>query len=110
MPASALQAFQISCPVLMRRQDQSGLTSAGAWNAVCAEAASVTPANAAAFFRDRFDWVSVGDGKAFATGYYEPEIAGSRTPLPGYVPIHGVPTDLIALHSAGRPDGQGPGR
>ena len=37
----------------------------------------------AGFFRDRFDWVRVGDGKAFATGYYEPEIAGSRSPGAG---------------------------
>jgi membrane-bound lytic murein transglycosylase A len=99
----ALQAFRTSCPVLMRRADQSGLTSAGAWAGVCTEAATLTPENASAFFRDRFDWVSVGGGKAFATGYYEPEIAGSRTPLPGYVPIHAVPTDLTRCT---RPDGQ----
>jgi membrane-bound lytic murein transglycosylase A len=39
--------------------------------------------------------VKVGDGRAFATGYYEPEIEGSRTPLPGYVPIYRVPPDLV---------------
>ena len=99
----ALQAFRASCPVLLRRQDQSGLASPAAWASVCAEAAAVSPASAAAFFRDRFDWISVGDGKAFATGYYEPEILGSRTPLPGYVPIHGVPADLTRCT---RPDGQ----
>ena len=38
---------------------------------------------AAGFFYHRFDWVQVGDGKAFATGYYEPEIAGSPVPLAG---------------------------
>ena len=63
----------------------------------------MTPANAAAFFRDRFDWVSVGNGKAFATGYYEPEIAGSRTPQPGYVPIYAVHTELTRCTRA---DGQ----
>lgn len=57
---------------------------------------------AAGFFRDRFDWVRVGEGKAFATGYYEPEIAGSRVPLPGYVPIHIKPLDLVRCI---RPDG-----
>ena len=58
----------------------------------------------AAFFRDRFDWVGVGNGKAFATGYYEPEIAGSRTPPPGYrVPIYGGPADLIRCTT---PDGR----
>jgi membrane-bound lytic murein transglycosylase A len=99
----ALKAFQASCPVLLKRQDQSGLTSALSWTSVCAEAATVAPEGASVFFRDRFDWVSVGVGKAFATGYYEPEIAGSRTPLPGYVPIHGVPADLTRCT---RPDGQ----
>ncbi|HKH27827.1 MAG TPA: MltA domain-containing protein, partial [Sphingomicrobium sp.] len=103
----ALQAFRTSCPVLLRRQDQSGLTNSAAWAAVCSEAASIAPADAASFFRDRFDWVSVGTGKAFATGYYEPEIAGSRTPLPGYVPIHGVPTDLTRCTRADGQTGRG---
>ena len=103
----ALQAFRASCPVLMRRQDQSGLAAPSSWAAVCTEAQAVTPANAAAFFRDRFDWVSVGDGKAFATGYYEPEIVGSRTPLPGYVPIHAVPTDLTRCTRADGQTGRG---
>ena len=104
----ALAAFRTSCPVLLRRADQSGLTPSGAaWAAVCAEAATVTPAGAAAFFRDRFDWISVGQGKAFATGYYEPEIAGSRTPRPGYVPIHAVPTDLTRCTRADGQTGRG---
>src|SRR4029079_2951538 len=51
---------------------------------------------------DRFEWVRVGDGKAFATGYYEPEIEGSRVQLPGYVPIYRLPTDLIRCT---KPDG-----
>ncbi len=62
----------------------------------------VAPDQAAAFFRDRFDWVRVGNGKAFATGYYEPEIQGSRTPQPGYAPIYMVPPDLVRCT---RPDG-----
>lgn len=105
--SKALKAFQASCPVLMRRQDQSGLATGSAWGAVCAEAARVAPDTAAAFFRDRFDWVSVGGGKAFATGYYEPEIAGSRTPKPGYVPIHGVPADLTRCTRADGQTGRG---
>jgi len=99
----ALRAFRTSCPVVVRRQDRSGLAAAASWASVCAEAASIAPENAAAFFRDRFDWVTVGNGKAFATGYYEPEIVGSRTPQPGYIPIHGVPADLIRCT---RPDGE----
>jgi len=102
----ALSAFQASCPALMRRQDASQLTAPGSWNAVCAEAATVPPEYAPGFFFYRFDWLKIGDGNAFATGYYEPEIEGSRTPLPGYVPIYRVPSDLV--HCT-QPDGT-PGR
>jgi membrane-bound lytic murein transglycosylase A len=98
----ALAAFKASCPALMRRQDQSGLSQAGDWRAACTEAASLAPDYAPGFFFYRFDWVRVGDGRAFATGYYEPEIEGSRVPLPGYVPIYRVPPDLIRCT---KPDG-----
>lgn len=103
----ALQAFRTSCPALIARRDTSGLTSPDAWRALCAEAASVAPENATAFFRDRFDWLTVGNGKAFATGYYEPEIEGSRVPLPGYVPIYRVPPDLIRCTKADGTTGRG---
>jgi len=98
----ALSAFRTSCPALLRRQDQSGLAQAADWAPLCAEAATLAPEQATAFFRDRFDWVRVGNGKAFATGYYEPSIQGSRTPQPGYVPIYRVPPDLVKCT---RPDG-----
>ncbi|HEY5458840.1 MAG TPA: murein transglycosylase A [Sphingomicrobium sp.] len=92
----ALTAFRSSCPVLIRRQDQSGLTLTADWQPLCAEAASLQSADAIAFFRDRFEWVRVGTGEAFATGYYEPEIHGSRTQAPGYeVPIYAKPLDLV---------------
>lgn len=104
----ALAAFTASCPVLVRRQDLSRLTGGGDWRALCAEASSLDPSFAPGFFFYRFDWVRIGDGRAFATGYYEPEIEGSRVPLPGYVPIHRTPGDLIRCT---RPDGQtGKGR
>ncbi|MGH6658458.1 MAG: MltA domain-containing protein, partial [Sphingomicrobium sp.] len=106
--ARALAAFQASCPVLMRRNDVSQLTSGDDWRALCAEAASLDPQYVQGFFFHRFDWVRIGDGRAFATGYYEPEIAGSRVPLPGYVAIHRTPSDLIrCTHSDGK---QGKGR
>ena len=94
--ARALTAFRISCPVLMRRQDKSGLALPQDWAPLCSEAATLAPEQAATFFRDRFDWVRVGNGKAFATGYYIPETAGSRTPDPRYpVPIYRTPPDLV---------------
>ena len=100
--ARALSAFKTSCPALVRRQDQSGLAQGQDWAPLCAEASSLPPEQAASFFRDRFDWVRVGNGKAFATGYYEPEIQGSRVPQPGYAPIYMVPSDLVRCT---RPDG-----
>jgi membrane-bound lytic murein transglycosylase A len=103
----ALTAFRTSCPALLRRKDQSGLAQPQDWSPLCAEAASVTPEQAAAFFRDRFDWVRVGTGKAFATGYYEPEIQGSRVPQPGYAPIHMVPPDLVRCTRADGTTGRG---
>lgn len=101
--ARALQAFLISCPALQQRQDKSLLSYGADWAGVCATARTVLPGSAAAFFRDNFDWVRVGDGKAFATGYYIPQTAGSRTPEPGYsVPIYRTPPDLVRCT---RPDG-----
>ena len=101
-----LQAFRLSCPVLIRRQDQSGLTRPSDWQPLCTEAQSIT--DAAGFFRDRFDWVRVGNGEAFATGYYEPEIRGSRTRQPGFeVPIYRKPDDLARCYG---PQGTGRGR
>ena len=98
----ALTAFRTSCPAVTIRNDTSGLTQPGDWRVVCAQAASLDPSFAPGFFYYGFDWVKVGDGKAFATGYYEPEIEGSRTPQPGYVPIYRLPPDLVRCT---KPDG-----
>ena len=101
--ARALNAFLVSCPALRRRQDASLLSFPTDWAPLCDSAATVQPGGASAFFRDRFDWVRVGDGKAFATGYYIPEVAGSRTPGPDYtVPVYRTPPDLVRCT---KPDG-----
>lgn len=93
---AALAAFRISCPSVQRRADTSGLTQNGDWAAPCGAAASWADDNAIAFFDQYFASVQVGDGKAFVTGYYEPEIAASRTRMPGYqVPIYRRPPDLV---------------
>lgn len=90
----ALEAFRISCGSVQRRTDNSGLTRGSDWSAACAAAPGAT--NARAFFRDYFDVVQVGDGKSLATGYYEPEIAGSRTQSASYnVPIYKRPNDIV---------------
>jgi membrane-bound lytic murein transglycosylase A len=98
----ALIAFRASCPAVTVRTDASGLTQGGDWRALCAQAASLDQSFAPGFFYYGFDWVKVGDGRAFATGYYEPEIEGSRTPQPGYVPIYRLPPDLVRCT---KPDG-----
>jgi membrane-bound lytic murein transglycosylase A len=104
----ALGAFRISCPSLVKRTDASGLTVPAEWTSTCAEAAVLDPASAPSFFRDRFDWVVVGPGEAFATGYYEPEIRGSRTPAPGYAtPIYRTPADLTRCTRADGQTGRG---
>lgn len=83
----------------MRRTDQSGLTAGTDWNNACAAASSWPEATASEFFSRYFEAVQVGEGKAFVTGYYEPEIAGSRNQQPGYaVPIYRRPTDLVDVN------------
>jgi membrane-bound lytic murein transglycosylase A len=96
--AIALRAFRISCPSLMRRRDQSGLTQGSDWQSACGAAASWSESNAREFFRRYFEAVQVGSGAAFVTGYYEPEIAGCRARRPGCdVPVYRKPTDLIEV-------------
>ena len=90
----ALAAFRLSCAEMIRRGDPSGLTLPSDWQPVCDRAATAT--EAVAFFTQDFETASVGDGKAFATGYYEPEISGVRMRQPGFdVPIYSLPPDLI---------------
>lgn len=89
-------AFVASCPGLMRRADVSGLTRGSDWGAACEAARVVDNGGARDFFARYFEAVQIGDGRAFATGYYEPEIAGSRERRPGYdVPIYARPEDLV---------------
>jgi membrane-bound lytic murein transglycosylase A len=93
---SALAAFRLSCPAVTRRPDASGLTRPEDWRAPCDAAGRWDDQDAARFFADQFEAVQVGEGAAFATGYFEPEIAGSRTRQPGFdVPVYGRPADLV---------------
>jgi membrane-bound lytic murein transglycosylase A len=92
---AALAAFVTSCPSLMRRNDSSGLTRGTDWQPACTAAASTDRRDARAFFAQWLETAQIGDGKAFATGYYEPEIAGSLERRDGYAPIYGRPNDLI---------------
>ena len=94
----ALKAFRISCPALIKRTDQSGLTTPADWRPACAAAGGWADSDARSFFEQNFDLAQIGDGKAFATGYYEPEIAGSRTRSERYsVPVYKRPAELVEL-------------
>jgi len=93
---AALKAFRISCPSLLRRADTSGLTQNAEWTESCDAAKDWADRDATNFFSRYFGTVQIGTGAAFVTGYYEPEIAGSRTARPGYdVPIYRRPADLV---------------
>lgn len=95
---AALAAFRTSCSGLMRRTDSSGLTRGADWKPACDAAGGASDSEAATFFARWFEVVQVGDGRAQATGYYEPEIAGSRTRRSGYeVPVYRRPSDLIEV-------------
>lgn len=93
---TALASFVESCPRLTTRTDASGLTRPEDWRSACQAAGGWANGDAQRFFAQYFETARVGDGAAFATGYYEPEIAGMRTRRPGFdVPVYGLPTDLV---------------
>lgn len=94
--AAALASFRESCPRVTSRTDGSGLTRPDDWRQACTAAANWGAGPAVLFFASYFETVEVGSGAAYATGYYEPEMAGSRTRRPGFdVPVYGVPPDLV---------------
>ncbi len=92
----AMASFRESCPKLLIRSDASGLTRSADWEAPCRAAGQWNGGDARAFFSTHFETARVGNGEAFATGYYEPEIAGVRNRQPGFdVPVYGLPPDLV---------------
>jgi membrane-bound lytic murein transglycosylase A len=114
----ALAAFRRSCDVIdakpagERINDYAG--TAGEWQKVCARASG----DARAFFEKNFTPYRLG-GQGLFTGYYEPEIRGSRLRHDAFqTPVYGLPRDLIRVdlsqfspqfkgeHISGRLDGQ----
>ncbi|MBB5731449.1 membrane-bound lytic murein transglycosylase A [Altererythrobacter atlanticus] len=93
---AALASYRESCPKLLRRTDASGLTRPDDWRPSCEAAPGWPTAEAAGFFQAYFDTARIGNGSSFVTGYYEPEIAGSRTRRPGFeTPVYAMPQDLV---------------
>jgi membrane-bound lytic murein transglycosylase A len=106
-PRSALQAFRRSCVVLAAKADDAPLGgvnyagTAGEWRQVCntaALASTETPGATRVFFESEFVpyRVAPGSGAGLFTGYYEPQLRGSRTRHGSYqTPLYGVPGDLV---------------
>lgn len=68
-------------------------------------------ATARAFFEAHFEprRVIPGDGRPFLTGYFEPELDGSRRPTERFrVPLLARPDDLVDVDAANRPAGFDP--
>lgn len=94
--AEALSSFVESCGKLTARTDNSGLTERADWEPACDAATNWMDADPHIFFETHFVTVQVGDGRAFATGYLEPSIAGCRNPAPGCeTPVYALPDDLL---------------
>ncbi|TNE28155.1 MAG: hypothetical protein EP350_10860 [Alphaproteobacteria bacterium] len=93
---TALASFLDSCPKLLAREDASGLTHGADWKPACDAALGWPASNASDFFVTFFETARVGDGTAFATGYFEPEIAGCRMRQPGCEqPVYAMPPELV---------------
>jgi membrane-bound lytic murein transglycosylase A len=108
---AALMSFRESCPRLVSRADASGLTTGDDWRAACAAAPGWSADDASGFFDRYFETARIGDGAAFATGYYEPEIRGARQHLPGFdVPVYGMPPELVRAWPADMPETERTGR
>ena len=69
------------------------------WRQVCSEAGTVSSGGARAWFEREFVPFELNEGAAhdaLFTGYYEPEIAASRTRHDAYTtPVYGLPRDLV---------------
>src|SRR5882762_8719457 len=121
---AALASFQRSCAVLMAKPDSTPMGGAGYagtvgdWRAACVSAKG----EARNFFEKNFTPFAVGasapENISLFTGYYEPEIRGSRTRHGAYqTPVYGLPADLVRAdlglfspklkgeHISGRVDG-----
>lgn len=97
-PDTALSSFKRSCAVLAARPDSAPMTgaghagTAGNWRDACARAGG----DARTFFEQNFTPFAVGGSDGLFTGYFEPEIRGSRTRHDAYqTPVYGLPPDLV---------------
>jgi len=96
---AALSAFITSCRSVIWRKDVSGLTEGADWREPC-DAAKTWEGDALTFFASQLVPVQISNGRAFVTGYFEPEIEGSREKIAGFdIPIYAKPDDLLTIKS-----------
>lgn len=107
--AAALAAFLNSCPALLESgvavrsaTEGAGFGAAADWKTLCEDARTIPAgddAKARDFFERRFTPYAAGDNgerEGLFTGYYVPELRGSKTESGRYrVPLHRVPGDLV---------------
>ena len=108
-PRGALEAFRRSCGEIQDKAADAPLGGVGYagtiadWDAPCRQVAalhSAGPENARAFFESAFVPYRVSEGSpdGLFTGYFEPELRGSRTRHGPYqTPLYGVPPDLVMI-------------
>jgi membrane-bound lytic murein transglycosylase A len=111
-PRRALDAFRRSCTAILNKAADSSLGGVGyagtvsEWAHACTQALDlgiVTIDAARKYFEDVFVPVrlSQSGGTGLFTGYYEPELRGSRTRHGPYqTPLYGVPSDLVSINGA----------
>ena len=106
--AAAFAAFHASCRAIVKRTGSARSQKTtppveDALREICPRALKlehpVDAASARIFFEKNFRPVRIsrlGEREGFLTGYYEPEIEGSKTPAEGFtVPIHRRPGELV---------------
>ncbi|HEY5084533.1 MAG TPA: MltA domain-containing protein, partial [Rhizomicrobium sp.] len=113
-----MAAFRKSCDVIAAKPAGEPINeyagTAGDWQKVCARLTD----DPRGFFEKNFTPYRLG-GQGLFTGYYEPEISGSRLRHDAFqTPVYGLPGDLIrvdlaqfspqfkAEHISGRLEGQ----
>jgi len=106
-PTAALEAFRRSCVAISTRPDDAQMGgvnyagTAGDWRQLCLTASAISatdPQTARAFFETEFVPYRLvqSSGQGLFTGYYEPQLKGSRTQHGPYqTPLYGIPGDLI---------------
>jgi len=97
----ALAAFRRSCAVIAEKPSTEVIAdyagTAADWQKVCGQLDNESDPGARIFFEKNFTPYLLG-GAGLFTGYYEPEIRGSRTRHGAYqTPVYGLPPDLIRV-------------